>query len=315
MNQRDGSVRISMCIKNRIDTEKRRPPRILYNKKEEFHMGQKDMAEKLLEDYPDVFADIINVLVFQGERRVREEDLYQTNVRSQYKADGQKLHEQERDNFKVWINGRHKILLGIENQTKIDRDMPLRVISYDGAAYREQILNKKESERSQVMTVVLYFGEEPWKQPRSLKERIPQIGKLQGNDYKLHVFEIAFLTEEQISMFQSDFGIVAEFFVKQRKKEEYHGNQKPIRHVDAVLKFMSVFAKDERFLKLRIPKEDQIMSSKLLDRIEEEGKEIGKEQTFQLVEILMKENKMEEMKRIQVDAEYYDKLLKEYHII
>ena len=153
-------------------------------------MGQKDMAEKLLEDYPDVFADIINVLVFQGERRVREEDLYQTNVRSQYKADGQKLHEQERDNFKVWINGSHKILLGIENQTKIDRDMPLRVISYDGAAYREQILNKKESERSQVMTVVLYFGEEPWKQPRSLKERIPQIGKLQGNDYKLHVFEI-----------------------------------------------------------------------------------------------------------------------------
>lgn len=167
-------------------------------------MGQKDIAEKLLEDYPDVFADIINVFVFQGERRVREEDLHQTNVRSQYKADGTKLHEQERDNFKVWCNGEHRVLLGIENQTKIDRDMPLRVIGYDGAAYREQILDKGERERSQIMTLVLYFGEKPWKQPKSLKERIPQIEMMHGNDYKIHVFEIAFLTEEQISMFQSD---------------------------------------------------------------------------------------------------------------
>lgn len=283
-------------------------------------MGQKDIAEKLLEDYPDVFADIINVLVFQGERRVREEDLHQTNVRSQYKADGTKLHEQERDNFKVWCNGKHKVLLGIENQTKIDRDMPLRVIGYDGAAYREQILDKGERERSQIMTLVLYFGEKPWKQPKSLKERIPQIEMMHGNDYKIHVFEIAFLTEEQISMFQSDFGIIAEYFVKQRKGEEYQGNQKPIRHVDAMLKFMSVFAEDERFLKLKsMQKEDQIMSSKLLDRIEEKGREegrkIGKEQTFQLVEILLKENRMEEIKRIQMDAAYYNELLKEYQII
>ena len=27
-------------------------------------MGEKDKIEKLLEDYPDVFADIINVLVY-----------------------------------------------------------------------------------------------------------------------------------------------------------------------------------------------------------------------------------------------------------
>ena len=33
-------------------------------------MGEKDKIEKLLEDYPDVFADIINVLVYQGEEAV-----------------------------------------------------------------------------------------------------------------------------------------------------------------------------------------------------------------------------------------------------
>ena len=29
--------------------------------------ASKDMAEKLLEDYEDVFADIVNILLFQGK--------------------------------------------------------------------------------------------------------------------------------------------------------------------------------------------------------------------------------------------------------
>ena len=37
-------------------------------------MGEKDKIEKLLEDYPDVFADIINVLVYQGEEVVKPEE-------------------------------------------------------------------------------------------------------------------------------------------------------------------------------------------------------------------------------------------------
>ena len=31
-------------------------------------MGEKDITEKLREDYPDVFADIFNVLVFYGKK-------------------------------------------------------------------------------------------------------------------------------------------------------------------------------------------------------------------------------------------------------
>ena len=33
-------------------------------------MGEKDIAEKVLEDYNDVVADIVNVLLFQGEQIV-----------------------------------------------------------------------------------------------------------------------------------------------------------------------------------------------------------------------------------------------------
>lgn len=37
-------------------------------------MGEKDITEKLLEDYNDVFADIVNVLLFHGKKVVQEEE-------------------------------------------------------------------------------------------------------------------------------------------------------------------------------------------------------------------------------------------------
>ena len=60
-------------------------------------MGQMDLSEKILADYNDVFADIINVLVFKGKERVKPEDLENATVHSQYKADDATLHEEERD--------------------------------------------------------------------------------------------------------------------------------------------------------------------------------------------------------------------------
>ena len=57
----------------------------------------------MLEDYPDVFADIMNVFLFHGEQVVREEELQETDVLSQYKADTTRLHQQERDILKLWV--------------------------------------------------------------------------------------------------------------------------------------------------------------------------------------------------------------------
>ena len=91
-------------------------------------MGAKDIMEKTLEGYNDVFADIMNVLLFQGERIVRDEELSDALPRSYYKASGE-VREQERDVAKYWHNHQIRIaMLGIENQTEEDAEMPLRVI-------------------------------------------------------------------------------------------------------------------------------------------------------------------------------------------
>ena len=67
-------------------------------------MAEKDIAEKTLEAYDDVFADIINVLLFQGRQFVKEDELEEESLASSYKADG-RLHAQERDVAKYWRKG------------------------------------------------------------------------------------------------------------------------------------------------------------------------------------------------------------------
>ena len=59
-------------------------------------MGSKDIAEKNLEAWNDVFADIVNVLLFKGKRLVKEQELAADTKDSVLKIAG-KIHEQERD--------------------------------------------------------------------------------------------------------------------------------------------------------------------------------------------------------------------------
>lgn len=65
-------------------------------------MGEKDISEKLLADYEDVFADIVNVLLFQGEKGVRPDSLQSTKTISHYKADGSAGKNVRKD---FWIRG------------------------------------------------------------------------------------------------------------------------------------------------------------------------------------------------------------------
>ena len=257
-------------------------------------MGEKDKIEKLLEDYPDVFADIINVLVYQGEEVVKPEELRTTNIRSQYKASDDVLHEEERDTLKEWNNKKgFKVLFGIENQTIKDKKMPLRVIAYDGASYRSQMLKKGAKEFCKVITLILHFGDNQWKDDKELREVINQesVNEELFQNYKLNVFDIAYLTEEQIKMFQSDFGIIADYFVKRRKGYKTIENHKQIKHVDEMLKFMRIFVEDERFLQLDIKKDGkgEVTMCTILDAAEERG--VNRGETLKLIMMVQKKIK------------------------
>lgn len=248
-------------------------------------MGEKDATEKTLESYADVFADIVNVLLFDGKRIIDPEELRDALPRSIYKADG-KLHEQERDTAKFWLSGQIRIaFLGLENQTEIEEDMALRVISYDGAAYRDQMNRDqtgKPKERYPVVTLVLYFGyQKHWDKPLNLKGRfnIPKELDPYVNDYHVNLFEIAWLPDETIAMFQSDFRFVADYFSQKRKNQQYKAPAGEIKHVRAVLELLSAVMQDTRFMDAynkRIEEGRAVNMDAWIDEAENRGREEGR---------------------------------------
>ncbi len=246
-------------------------------------MGEKDIAEKVLEEYDDVFADIVNVLLFGGERVIDPDELETAFSLSAYKADG-RVRGLDRDVAKYWKKQNIRIaFVGFENQTTADKYMPLRVLSYDGGEYRKQYSDKgNDSVVYPVVTLVLYFGKEKWNYPKNLCGviDIPKVFEPFVSDYKMNLFEISRLSEEQLDLFTSDFRIVAEYFVQTRVSGEYKPAPQTINHVQAVFHAMSAFTGDSRFEEVQHLVSDERVTTmcEALDIIENRGMKKGFEQ-------------------------------------
>jgi len=246
-------------------------------------MAEKDMTEKHLEEWNDVFADIMNVLLSLD---IDPNDLQDTAARTMYKADGG-IHEQERDIAKLWK--KHSVvlcLMGLENQTEMDPYMTLRVFGYEGADYRGQLAALDKAARQgkpgeplyPVVTVVLYFGtERRWTGPKTLFEAVNVPPELRPyvNDCRINVFEVAWLPDEQIAKFTSDFRIVADYFRQVRENKDYVPTEWEIQHVDAVLKIMKALTGNHDFEdvqnRLKPDKGRKITMVDVLGKVKEQG--------------------------------------------
>ena len=259
-------------------------------------MGQKDITQKNFEAYNDVFSDIVNGTIFDGREVIKPEALVDAAVKSQYKADDNVIHEQERDVAKYWTDKNCYIrlaLLGVENQLAIDMDMPLRVIGYDGSSYRDEMNQDKivideatgkkhkiRHERYPVITIVLYFGKTPWKKPLSLYDVLKISDELKPfvNDYKINLIDVPRLTGEQVEKFTSDFQIIADYFVQLNESNDYVPKEKTIKHADSFLKLMSVLTQDDKYVEMgkKISHEmEGFNMCKVLDRAEARGEARG----------------------------------------
>jgi hypothetical protein len=271
-------------------------------------LGQKDISEKILLDYNDVFSDIINGIVFEGAQTVLPESLENMTVHSQYKADGNKLHEQERDVAKYWKDKKITLAIyGFEDESIPEKQMPVRIMGYDGAAYRSQLGAEKISP---VITLVLYFGtKRRWNTPRNLKEilNIPTGLEKYVNDYHIHVIEVAWLTDEEISRFQSDFRIVANFFRNKRLDENYIPDDPTvIKHVDEVLKLLAVMTGDNKYeIHINNANNGGVSMCTVAQNLEKRGAS----QIIDIIRKLKEENRFDEIDKILNDKEVMEEWL------
>lgn len=274
----------------------------------------KDVSEKILEDYNDVFADIVNNLVFDGLEIVRADELENAVTVSQIKLDDG-IHEQERDTAKHWRRG--TIIMaawGLENQSVSDSEMPLRVVSYDGAVYKNQV-NHRHSARRQgqepnpfypSITIVLYFGTTRWSGPKDLKScfsDMPEELERLVPDYPIHIIEVAFLSPEQLGKLKSDFRYVADYLVQTRTSGEYVSIGGEIVHVDETLKLLGAITGDRRFQEamsdVTLAGKEQITMSDVIDSYIARGREEGREETRKKYEAVLaeKDRALEEKNR------------------
>ena len=316
-------------------------------------MNGKDITQKMLERYNDVFADIVNVLLFNGRKIVDEDALIDTPVDSALKLDGE-IHSQYRDVAKYWKNSQINIaLFGLENQTVPDKLMPMRVIGYDGAEYKKQVLEENRNKKKYpVITLVLYMGyDRNWKHSNSLLDllEVDENLKPDVSDYKINVFEIAFLNREKINLFKSDFRMLADYLYQMRTTNSYKGDESDVKHVDEILMLMSAmsgFKNVEDIIKVaherkvsnmkgffELAEEKGIEKGMELGRTEgielgrtegiekglelgrTEGREEGADMVSELNTILAREGNLEKIIKANTDKVYRNELLKKYRLL
>ena len=273
-------------------------------------MGAKDFTEKRFEDFNDVFADIVNVLIFNGRREIHEDELETGMARSAYTEHEGKTEEQERDTKKFWKNGQIRLaVFGVENQTEEDQEMIFRNFSYDGSEYRDQIHRRNEIRRGNVslskkakegtadsedeerkkvpdfypvITIVLFFSEAHWRGPKSMRSYFGELRDLEPfiPDYTINVFEISYLTDEQLEMFQSDFKYVAEYFVGNRMKKEglipeFKITLDHLRHVEEFIELMNALTNSDCFSVLPMMIKEDGGKGKMMTIMFDEAREKG----------------------------------------
>ena len=316
-------------------------------------MNGKDITQKMLERYNDVFADIVNVLLFNGKNIVDEDALIDIPVDSALKIDGE-IHSQDRDVAKYWKNSQINIaLFGLENQTVPDKLMPMRVIGYDGAEYKKQVLEENRYKKKYpVIILVLYMGyERNWKYSNSLLDLLEVDENLKPyvSDYRINVFDIAFLDREKIELFKSDFRMLADYLYQMRTTNSYKGDESNIKHVDEILMLMSAmsgFKNVENIIKvaherkvsnmkgffelaeekglekgLELGRTEGIEKGLELGRTEgrEEGLQLGRTEGADMVSelntILAREGNLEKIIKANTDKVYRNELLKKYRLL
>ena len=90
---------------------------------------------------------------------------------------------------KASINGDYMII-GVEHQSTLNKNMIIRILNYDAQLYINQVESGKEVRP--VGSFVFYTGDKEWTYPKSLKEslKIPPEMKDYINDWKLPVLEL-----------------------------------------------------------------------------------------------------------------------------
>ena len=214
-------------------------------------VGQKDI---LLKDYftPDIFADAINAILYDGKSVVTPEKMRTIDTETQHveEKDGDiKADVRFRDLAKiVEVDDAIYCLFAIEHQSVEDYTMPLRIMEYDVREYLRQVKSNKgvQVRIKPIITIVMYWKADKWNQPVSVKDMFDKntVKWLEDNglggyiqDYKMHLFEPCAAKEEKLEKFKTELKDVIAYVKYSKSTEElrkYNEKNRPGLSKDTV---------------------------------------------------------------------------------
>ena len=301
-------------------------------------MGEKDILEKKLLMFNDVFADFVNGIMFDGKDVVKEDELVDLSGWSHYKGDDSKHRFQDRDVVKLWKKENVVIsLIGIENQDIPDKNMVFRVLSYDGASYRTQLVEEESRKRKKnsgidgelqdifpVITFVIYYGEEEWRHETTLHKRLNLDSELKHyvSDYSINLIDLKKLSEDDINKFKKDFKLIADYMVKGSK---HKADRIDLNHPEEVSELILRLTGEELPFEVACEEGGKNMEKffePMFERAEARGEARGKARgkaegencLARLISLLMSEGKNDKIKDVVENEEIRHGLYKEYGI-
>ena len=274
-------------------------------------MGAKDLAEKNLLQYKDVFSDIVNVNLFGGRCYVSAKELSREPGELITKAvSDDKLCQLQMDVPMKCKKHNRSFFLCLENQSDKNNVMPVRDMGYQHAKYMEQIKEAKERNRktgnypnpmtkelndsqklSPVITLVLNYSQKEWEKPRCLNDMLEfpeDIGEELIKwipEHPICIINLASQPETTIRQYQSDFKYIVRYLScgNDRKKldEYFQTTEFELDHPEAFLDWLSAVINDRRYRKAKKLIEEtegkggRINMCVLLDMYEERGIQKG----------------------------------------
>ena len=109
-------------------------------------MSIKDTETKRYISRPEIFADVFNYLLYNGEQTIKPETLHSvdtTEIIAPYGNGAKAPLQKYRDAMKIWAAMQDGeavyVLLGCENQSKVHYAMPVKDMLYDSINYASQV--------------------------------------------------------------------------------------------------------------------------------------------------------------------------------
>ena len=224
-------------------------------------MGKADVNVNIWLSEKKRFANLFNGVIYGGRQVILPEDLVEVNsvssVSVKNRAGKTKNMKRYRDIIMKWRNQATLVLLANESQDKVHYAMPHKVMLYDGMDYETQIRNnwknfndrRKQNKKARlplehltageylsrfrkndrlipIISLVFYYGSEPWDGPVDLYDMFQLEGTKEENEilekylpnYKINLVDAERL--EDVEKFSDDLQVILTMLRYRDSKEE-----------------------------------------------------------------------------------------------